>query len=174
MKYLVWLLFVLTGILGGCAHVMSDTGLATADRSITYGDIKNNPEVLAGKKVLVGGVIAGVTGNGDVLQLEVVQLELLSNGVPDETSLSAGRFLILSGELIDPLLYRPGLLVTVIGEIKGQKVQKLESVDYRYPIISAKEMRLFRASDNSSSRPANPYRNEFGDGKFMLRPANTN
>ncbi len=166
MKYLVWSFFTLAGILGGCcSHVMSDAGLIASDRSIIYADIRQNPEALAGKSVLVGGIITGTESNGDVIQLEVLQLELMSNGVPDEKSLSADRFLAVSGELLDPLLYRPGLLVTIIGEIKGLQVQKRGGADYRFPLISAKEIRLFRASDPSSGNPANPYQNQIVDRK---------
>lgn len=170
MKRMVWSVFALVSLLGGCAHVISEAGLATVDRSIPYADIKKNPESLAGKSVLVGGIIAETRSSGDLMQLEVAQLELLSNGVPDEASHSGGRFLVMSGELLDPVIYRPGLLVTVIGEIKGQKVQKLGGADYRYPLVSAKEIRLFREPDASISRPANPYRNQVGDDKFLLRP----
>lgn len=169
MKRLILCLISLLGILGGCAHVMSESGLALADRSITYADIKSNPEALAGKNVLVGGIIAETRSSGDVLQLEVAQLELFSNGVPDEASASAGRFLVVSGELLDPLFYRPGMFVTVIGEIKGQKVQKLAGVDYRYPLISAKEIRLFRTSEALPGRTPNPYQNQVGDERYMLR-----
>ncbi|MDD2364715.1 MAG: Slp family lipoprotein [Desulfuromonadaceae bacterium] len=169
-NYLLFFVSFLLIITTGCSHVMSEAGLATVDKSVMYKDIKSKPEILAGKKVLVGGIIAETRSSGDVMQLEVVQLDLLTNGVPDDLSISEGRFLVVSGELLDPMIYRAGLLVTVIGEIKGQKVQKLESSDYRYPVISAKEIRLFRASDSSTSRPANPYQNEFGDGRFMLRP----
>src|SRR6266702_377031 len=170
MRRLVWAVLALIGALGGCAHVMSEAGLATVDRSITYADIMKNPDALAGKNVMVGGVIAGTLSSGDMMQLEVAQLELLSNGVPDELSHSAGRFLVVSGDLLDPLFYRPGSLVTVIGEIKGQKIQKLEGADYRYPILSAKEIRLFRETDYTLGRPANPYQNQFGDDRFLLRP----
>ncbi len=170
MRRLVLCIFALIGISGGCSHVMSEAGLNLADRSISYTEIRNNPETLAGKNVLVGGIIAGNNSSGDVLQLEVAQLDLLPNGVPDEFLPSLGRFLVVSGELLDPLFYRPGMLITIIGEIKGQKVQKLDGADYRYPVISAKEIRLFRASDFSSDRPLNPYQNEFGDARFMLRP----
>lgn len=170
MKRLIWTVFVLSAILGGCSHVMSEAGLASVDRSIAYSAINKNPEALSGKNVLVGGIIVSNSSSGDVLQLEVAQLELLSSGVPDDLSPSGGRFLALSGELLDPVFYRPGLLVTIIGEIKGLKVQKLAGADYRYPIISAKEIRLFRASDSSSPRPYNPYQNEYGNERYMLRP----
>lgn len=170
MKRLVLFVFSLVGILGGCSHVMSDAGLSTVDRSIMYADVRKNPESFAGKNIMIGGIIADNIGKGDVIQLEVAQLELLCNGVPDESSASAGRFIAVSGELLDPLFYRPGLLVTIIGEIKGQKIQKLEGVDYRYPLISAKEIQLFRASDLSPNHATNPYQNQIGDIRPMLRP----
>jgi outer membrane lipoprotein len=170
MKCLFWCLLSLLGILGGCAHVMSESGLALADRSITYAEIKKNPEALAGKNVLIGGVIAATSSSGDVLQLEVTQLELLTNGVPDEKSASAGSFMIVSGELLDPGFYRPGMLVTVIGELKGQKLQKFEGTNHHFPLVSAKEIRVFRASELSIGRPVNPYQNQVGDERIMLRP----
>ena len=169
MKMLLCGMFALVGVLGGCAHVMSDAGLARADKSIVYSDIKKNPDALAGKMVLVGGVIAQTRSSGDVMQLEIAQLELLENGVPDELSPSEGRFLVVSGELLDPLFYRPGSLVTIIGEIKGQRIQKLDSADYRYPVISAREIRLFPVTESVPTR-SNPYQNQVGDERFMLRP----
>lgn len=169
MKSLTVCMFAVIGILGGCAHVMSPEKLALVDRSIPYAELNRNPEALAGKNVLVGGIIAANRSDGDVMQLEVAQLELLDNGVPDDRSSSAGRFLAVSGELLDPLLYRPGMLVTIIGEIKGQKVQKFEGEDYRYPLISAKEIRTFRASDPAFGRETNPYQNKIGDDRHMLR-----
>lgn len=170
MKRLVVFYVVLVSFLTGCAHVMSEPGLALVDRSINYTDIRKNPETFAGKHVLVGGIIVGTRSSGDVMQLEVAQLELLSNGVPNDLLMSGGRFLVVSGELLDPLFYRPGALITIIGEIKGQAIQKLEGADYRYPLVSAKEIRVFPTTDGSFNRPVNPYQSQIGDKKFMLRP----
>ena len=169
MKLLV-LLTLLTLALGGCAHVMSESGLKLADRSVPYVEVKNNPEKLAGKVILLGGIIAGTKSSGDVIMLEVAQLELFNNGVPDEFSPSGGRFLAVSSDLLDPVIYRPGKFVTIIGEIKGKKMQHLEGADYPYPLISVKEIRLFRASEPFATYPNNPYQNQVGDGKFQLRP----
>lgn len=165
------LLLPLLAVLGGCAHVMSEAGLKLADRSVPYADVKKNPERFAGKVILVGGIIAGTQSSGDVIMLEVAQLELFNNGVPDEFSPSGGRFLAVSSELLDPVIYRPGKFVTIIGEIKGKKVQHVEGADYPFPVISIKELRLFRASEPFATYPNNPYQNQVGDGKFMLRPA---
>lgn len=156
-------------LVSGCAHVMSEANLKTVDQSVHYSDLKEKPEAFVGKTVLLGGVIAGVRGNEDLILLEVAQLELFKHGVPNEDSRSEGRFLAISTDLIDPVIYQPGKLVTIIGEVKGKKVMKLESVDYPYPLISVKEMRFFRP--NAPVRgPSNPYQNQFGDDKFMRRP----
>lgn len=155
--------------MSGCAHVMSDTNLKAVDQSVRYNDLSAKPEAFAGKTVLVGGIIAGVRGSDDVIMLEVAQLELFKNGVPNEDSRSGGRFLAISTELIDPVVYQPGKLVTIIGEVKGKKVQKLESVDYPYPLISVKELRLFRPSEPLPDN-YNPYQNQYGDDKFLRRP----
>jgi outer membrane lipoprotein len=170
MKYLAWLIFCLAGISGGCAHVMGEVVLGSADTSIAYSDIRKNPESLVGRVVLIGGVVAGIQSEGDFMTLEVEQRGLHLNGVPDEASLSEGRFLAVSGDLIDPRTFRPGLLVTIAGEIKGQQVRTLEGKGYRYPLISVREIRLFRASEQSSGHPVNPYRVEAGDQRLMNRP----
>lgn len=167
---ILFLLISLFGIIGGCAHVMSDSGLKLANRSVPYAEIKKNPEQFAGKVVLVGGVIVGIKTGGDVIMLEVSQLELFNNGVPDEFSHSQGRFLALSSELLDPAIYRPGKFVTIIGEIKGKKIMPILGADYPYPLISVKELRLFRASEPFATYPNNPYQNQVGDDRFMLKP----
>lgn len=155
--------------LSGCAHVMSDANLKAVDQAVSYTDLSAKPEAFAGKIVLVGGIIAGVRGSDDVVMLEVAQLELFKNGVPNEDSRSGGRFLAISTELIDPVVYQPGKLVTIIGEVKGKKIQKLESADYPYPLIAVRELRLFRPSQPLAGS-SNPYQNQYGDGKFQGRP----
>ncbi len=165
------ILTILTTMLlfSGCAHVMSETNLKMVDSSISYADLKARPETYAGKTVLVGGIIAGVDSSGDVLMLEVAQLELFKNEVPNDSSRSGGRFLAISTELIDPVIYRPGKLVTIIGEVKGKKIKKIDGVDYPYPLISVKEIRLFRSSEPMPGT-YNPYENRYGDDKFLGRP----
>lgn len=154
----------------GCAHVMSEAGLKSADRSICYADIARNPEGLVGKVVLVGGQIAGTRGGGDVIMLEVVQLGLLNNGVPDEFSPSGGRFLAVSSELLDPLIYTPGKFVTIIGEVKGKRIQKIDGADYPFPLVAVRELRLFRPSEPFATYTGNPYQQDVDDRRFRLRP----
>ena len=156
-------------LLCGCSHVISESSLKLVDQSVSYRDLQTRPEAFVGKTVLVGGVIAGLESSGDISTLEVARLELLKNGVPDEQSRSTGRFLAVSSQLIDPMFFRPGHLITIVGEVKGRKVRKLNEADYPYPLIAIREMRQFRASE-AFAPPWNPYQNQFGDEKFLGRP----
>jgi outer membrane lipoprotein len=40
-------------------------------------------------------------------------------------------------------IYNGGRKVTVAGEVRGKKIQRLGEIDYTYPLISAKEIHLW-------------------------------
>lgn len=165
--------FILAGIMllcSGCGHVMSEGGRQQVDTTIPYKTLASKPESAVGKTVMVGGILAGISGGGDVTTLEIAQLDLFSNGVPDEFSASTGRFLAISTELIDPLQLRPGALVTLIGTVKGKKVQGRDGSDYSYPLFAIKEIRFFRPSGDMPDLHPNPYSQTVGDKRFILSP----
>lgn len=153
-----------------CSHVMSDAARQQVDSTVTYQTLATKPESAVGKTVMAGGILAGVSGGGDVTTLEIAQLELFSSGVPNEFSASGGRFLAVSTELIDPLIYRPGNLVTLIGVVKGKKIQTRDGADYHYPLLSIKEIRFFRPSGDLPDLHPNPYSSTVGDKRFILAP----
>ena len=62
---------------------------------------------------------------------------------PQETTASEGRFLILADKYLDPYLFRRGKKITVAGEILGEKIKPLGEMDYRYPILSSKQIYLW-------------------------------
>lgn len=156
-------------LLGGCSHVMSEANLKLVEPSVVYAALAANPDAFAGKMVLVGGVIMEVRDSGDIAELEVSQLELLKNGVPDEESVSGGRFLAIGSQLTYGTTYLPGQLITLIGEVRGKKVQKLQDEDYSYPLLAIRELRQFRNSE-PFPESTNPYQSQVGDDKFLRRP----
>jgi len=160
---------ILSMFLAGCAHVMSAENLQLVDRSIGYGELNAHADSLVGKTVLVGGIIETVRSSGDVTMLEVSELKLFKNEVPNEDAPTGGRFLAISTALFEATAFRPGKLVTIIGEVKGQQVMKTDNGDSTYPLIAVKELRLFRPSEQSSNI-VNPYQNQYGDDKFLRRP----
>ena len=56
---------------------------------------------------------------------------------------SEGGLLALYPDYLDVAIYRQGGKVTVAGEVKEKKIQRLGEIDYTYPLISAKEIHLW-------------------------------
>lgn len=156
--------------LTGCGHVMSEANLKDVDQALKFQEISAKPETAIGKKVLIGGIVEKVSTSGDISTIEVNQHELYENGVPNEFTRSGGRFLAITQQFIDPVVYYKGALVTIIGELKGKRVMPLAGKDFEYPLISIKEIRFFRESKNYRDETPNPYQNSVGDDKFLLRP----
>ncbi len=107
---------------------------------VTYdGDFSNllaNPENFTGRFVILGGKIIGTENREDRSEILVLQLPFKGNYRPDSESASEGRFLIESGTLLDPALYRTDLLITVAGEITGSVVRPVGAYPYKYPVVT--------------------------------------
>jgi len=117
------------------------------DRSISFAQLKENPDRYVGSNVLLGGAIASVSNTKQTGQLEIVQFQLDRDYMPDESYSSGGRFLAQSDGFLDPLVFKPGRLVTVTGEVKGHKTMPLDQTAYDYPIIGIREIYLWKPAD---------------------------
>ncbi|MGA2318484.1 MAG: Slp family lipoprotein [Thermodesulfobacteriota bacterium] len=73
----------------------------------------------------------------------VFQRPLGWRGEPKETVASEGRFLILADKYLDPYILRRGKKITVAGEMIGEKIKPLGEMDYRYLIVSCKQIYLW-------------------------------
>ena len=137
------LLFLLL-LVSGCAHVISKNLREAVDPSLTFGEVFKNPDSYKGKTVLWGGEIIQTLALKDGrTEVEVFQRPLGWRGEPGETARSEGRFLVLVDKYLDPYLYRRGRRVTVAGEVLGEKNKPLGEMEYRYPLISSKELYLW-------------------------------
>lgn len=140
MKRLFIVALPLVLFVTGCAHWISDQSRAAADRTITFSQLRENPDACRGKLVLVGGIVAATTQTGKGSWLEVVEHRLDSRELPDQVIPSRGRFLAIAPGLLDPATYKPGALVSMMGEVTGKEVRQLGGADYTYPVISVREI----------------------------------
>jgi len=178
MRYLLAMSLALILIISGCTTIISDQSRKLVDTDASFKAIKETPENYIGKTALLGGRIASIRNSAGGTQLEIVQFELASHDYPEESFISYGRFLATTGNYMDPLIYRPGMLITLVGELKGKKTLRLDDMDYVYPLISLREWYLWPGSGlerGCSTYPAplpeyNPYNFGFGLEPFLQRP----
>jgi len=128
----------------GCAHVISKDLRAKTDISLAFNQVYQNPDIYKGKWVVWGGeIIEAVNQKDGTTQIEVFQKPLGWRGEPYETASSEGRFLVLADKYLDSYIFRRGRKITVAGEILGEKVKPIGEMDYRYPLLSSKQIYLW-------------------------------
>ena len=130
-------------LLGGCASVVPRELRKEVDRSISFEEIKMNPDAYLGRMVLLGGEIIETENLPDETQLEMLQKPLGDEDMPVDTGGSEGRFLISYAGYLDPAVYSGGRYVTAVGEVLGSKSLKIGEAEYQAPIISGKFLHLW-------------------------------
>lgn len=140
-------------VLAGCTQAISPQLMDQVDRSLDYRAIAADPAGARGRTVLLGGTIVQTVPKPGATEIEVVQKALDSSGAPRLTDRSEGRFLVVSERFLDPAVYSPGRDVTVAGEVAEPQTRRLGEIDYRYPVIQAIELRLWR----TPGPPTHPY-----------------
>jgi outer membrane lipoprotein len=157
--FITSMLCTLVLLLGACAPVISPQLMEQVDRNLTYGSLTSRPDEAKGKIVLLGGTIVQTVPKPEETEIEVVQKQVSSSGEPYLTDNSEGRYLVVVNRFLDPAIYRSGRDITVAGEVQGSAVRRLGEIDYRYPVIAALELHLWK---EPLSPQAYPYAYPFG------------
>jgi outer membrane lipoprotein len=146
-------------LLSACTPVISPQLMDQVDRNLTYDALASRPDEFKGKKVMLGGTIVQTVPKPGETEIEVVQKQVSSSGEPYLTDKSEGRYLVVVDRFLDPAIYRSGRDITVAGEVRGSMLRRLGEIDYRYPVIAAQELYLWK---RPSSPQAYPYPYPFG------------
>jgi outer membrane lipoprotein len=144
-KYTGGLLAAVAALLlaGGCAPPFSQAARDQVDRTITFNELRSEPDRYKGKWVMLAGVIIGARNTQEGTFIEVLQRPMDRSGEPLDTDATEGRFIISSVKFLDAAVYHGGRLITVIGEVAGVKVKPLGEIEYRYPVVEARELHLW-------------------------------
>jgi outer membrane lipoprotein len=140
----VWVALCSLAVFVGCTPVISPQLMDQVDRTLDYRAIAADPPGAKGKTVLLGGTIVQTVPKAGLTEIDVVQKSLDSSGAPRLTDRSEGRFLVVSEQFLDPAVYSPGRDITVAGEVLDPQTHRIGEIDYRYPVIHAIELRLWR------------------------------
>jgi outer membrane lipoprotein len=142
-------LLVLLGLfLSGCAHAISEESLRLVDKQISFAQLRQNPDVYIGKYVLLGGSVATAENTEKGSEIEVLQTTLDCFDIPKDTYYSEGRFIATIATFVDPLVYKQGRKITLVGEVTGKQVRAINKVEYMYPVVAVKELHLWDKFDS--------------------------
>lgn len=133
--------------MSACARTFPTEVTDRVDKNINFSDLKRDPQTYKGKTVMLAGTIAAARAERDGnTYIEVVQKPANRSGRPLSTDETAGRFMAVSKEFLDPAIFRPGRPVTIVGEVIGDSVKPLGEMTYRYPLLKTEAIHLWEPS----------------------------
>ena len=152
----------------GCAtSVIPEALEPQIDNAVTFNQIVESPDSYRGKVVVLGGEILKAKALKGGTQLEVLQLPLDSDQEPVTDRMeSRGRFLAVQREFLDPATIAEGTRVTVVGEVTGSTVDKMDEADYRFPTLDVKYLHRWDAKRAEERSAPGPWWNVFGGVGF--------
>jgi outer membrane lipoprotein len=131
-------------MLDSCTSIQKRPNQQESYEKISFSEILRSPEQHRGKVVRLGGVILDVVNKEEGGTLEILEKPLNWRGRPKPGDDSGGRFIALFGEFLDKAIYRMDREVTIIGEITGMKTAPIGETTYNYPLLSGREIRLWK------------------------------
>ena len=90
-----------------------------------------------GRQVRWGGTIIETGNRENTTSLTVLGRPLYKAGEPEVTDDSAGRFIAIVPEFLEPQVYAPDRQVTVTGTLLRTEAGKVGEYSYTYPVIQA-------------------------------------
>lgn len=140
---LIWMLGMLA-VSSACTgyQVVPDHLKNRIQTDVSYEQIKKTPQAYAGRTVMWGGKVLGVTQTEQATRVELLHVPMDEFYRPiDAPTASEGRFLAVdgSGEMKDPSLLQNGTLVTVIGEVRGDLATPAQGSS-EYPTLMVQDM----------------------------------
>jgi outer membrane lipoprotein len=150
--FMIWL--VPTILLLGCApSIVPESMEPLIDRTVSFQDLLASPESYQGRVLVLGGEVLKAKRLRDSTQLEVLQLPLTNGEEPRvDRQQSQGRFLALQQEFLDPATMVEGTRLTIVGEVQGSKIERLDDMEYRYPTLTVKHLHVWPAQSYSQQR----------------------
>ena len=155
-SFSVWGTVAVLVLTAACSspRVIPESLESSVDRAVTFREVTEAPDSYQGKMVVFGGEVLKAKRLKDGTQIELLQLPLdkEERPIPDR-QLSQGRFLAIQQEFLDPATIVAGTKMTVVGELAKAKIEHLDDVEYRYPVLIVKHLHTWPAQSHDYARP---------------------
>jgi outer membrane lipoprotein len=113
-------------------------------RDITFQKLKAEPAAFLGRWVVLGGKVLNSKRLQEETQIELLELPLDKSDRPIPTlTESQGRFLAVQQEFLDPATLPASTLVSLVGEVIGERTMPLDEMTYKYPVVRIETLKLW-------------------------------
>jgi len=126
----------------GCTAGISQLSRSKVTYTGTFSALQKTPDAYKGEVVMIGGRIIEAKTSPSLSEIFVLQLAL-DTGRPVNPDQSEGRFIVQTNQFLDPAIYQKDMLLTVVGTLKGSKVESIGGFQYIYPLIELIEIKLW-------------------------------
>ena len=134
-----------------CACASAPVSLEGTDRSLQPGQVLDSFATVRGNRVAWGGVIVATDNQAEHTRIEVLAYPLDDRTARPQTEGDAqGRFVVHRAGYLEPVDYAPGRILTVTGTLEEIEAGTVGEADYRYPVVRAEELHLWKPRDNQS------------------------
>ena len=127
----------------GCASKPASSISQAVVDDVSLAQVRGSGEAYLGSTVRWGGMVTEVENKADKTWVFLVGRALKNNEKPDTDSPSEGRFIASFNGFIDPLVYKAGRPLTVVGSIEGSTVRAIGEYDYQFPIVTVRDSYLW-------------------------------
>jgi outer membrane lipoprotein len=130
-------------VCGGCAaNPASSISQAIVD-DVSLTQARSAVDAYMGSTVRWGGVVTEVENKADKTWIFLIGRALRDDEKPITDSVSEGRFVASFSGFVDPLVYKSGRPLTVVGSIESSTVRAIGEYDYRFPVVAVRDSYLW-------------------------------
>jgi len=141
--------------LSACSVVSKNVREQAAD--LPFSALTQNPQAYSGQTVILGGYVACVANLPKQSRVMVLHAPLDFQDRPKAREKSQGRFMVVTDDFLDPMVYEKGRRITVAGTVTGQTTEKVADYAYTMPEVRAGEYHLWEAWSSQPPYYRDPY-----------------
>jgi outer membrane lipoprotein len=145
-------------------YVVPEPLASQVDRSLTFEQLKESATSYVGKVVVLGGEVLNAKRLPEGTSIEILQLPLDGSEPVMDVQQSQGRFLALQKEFLDPATLVEKPRVTIVGEVTGVQMRRLDDIDYTYPVLAVKDLKVWQDPIGYGARPGPRFGVSIGGG----------
>jgi len=135
---------LMTFVMAGCATIPEKLQVGDEAPLVKFADVRAQPNINTGLTARWGGIIAKVEVQKQRTLVEVVDFKLSSRAKPIQANETQGRFRFYKQGLLDPVIYKVGKSITVVGTVANSEQGKIGEQEYLYPVLNAEKIQLWK------------------------------